>query len=147
MKTFEPSIFCARFFCGYILLLGERPNCLHSGDSEFNSLLLICIDTFEGNHDDHLPEVYTYPKTHDMYAEFVKNTAPFDNIEVLRMRSDDAYEQIEDNSLDLLFIDGDHSYECIKSDLLLYKNKVKRRGILLLHDFPTTSKFLSSAPP
>lgn len=36
--------------------------------------------------------------------------------------------------LDLLFIDGDHRYECVKRDFELYKQFVKDGGIIAFHD-------------
>ena len=37
-------------------------------------------------------------------------------------------------SLDFLFIDGDHSYEGVKSDFEMYAKLVRRGGIVALHD-------------
>jgi len=37
--------------------------------------------------------------------------------------------------IDLLFIDGDHSYEAVLSDLTLYCPRVGHGGILAMHDF------------
>ena len=39
------------------------------------------------------------------------------------------------NLIDLLLIDGDHSYEGVTSDLKAYLPKVKAGGILFLHDW------------
>ncbi|WP_375495467.1 class I SAM-dependent methyltransferase [uncultured Nostoc sp.] len=36
--------------------------------------------------------------------------------------------------LDLLFIDGDHSYEGVKQDFLNYRHLVREGGIIVLHD-------------
>ena len=36
--------------------------------------------------------------------------------------------------LDLLFIDGDHSYEGVKQDFLLYRNLVRPGGMIAFHD-------------
>lgn len=38
------------------------------------------------------------------------------------------------NSLDVLFIDGDHSYEGVKSDFEQYRHFVKDGGIIVFHD-------------
>jgi hypothetical protein len=37
--------------------------------------------------------------------------------------------------LDLLLLDGDHSYAGVKSDLALYVPKLNNGGFLLLHDY------------
>jgi hypothetical protein len=37
--------------------------------------------------------------------------------------------------VDLAFIDGDHSYEQVKQDILTWKRKVRRGGLLAGHDY------------
>ncbi|GAH99526.1 unnamed protein product, partial [marine sediment metagenome] len=41
--------------------------------------------------------------------------------------------------LHLLFIDGDHSYDCVKKDFELYSPLVKKGGVIAFHDiaYPT----------
>ena len=39
------------------------------------------------------------------------------------------------NSLDFIYIDGDHSYEAVKQDIELYYSKVKDGGVIGGHDF------------
>jgi hypothetical protein len=41
---------------------------------------------------------------------------------------------IEDNSIDFVFIDGDHRYDCVKRDFQLYYNKVKCNRFIGIHD-------------
>jgi len=43
-------------------------------------------------------------------------------------------ELLQGRSIDLLFIDGDHSYNGVKTDLLLYGPKVAPDGLVALHD-------------
>lgn len=44
-------------------------------------------------------------------------------------------EDIPDESLDCIFIDGDHSYEAVKKDLAFWWNKLKKNGTLLGDDY------------
>ena len=39
-----------------------------------------------------------------------------------------------DNDIDLLFIDGDHSYNSVKKDYYKFKNSVKKNGIIVFDD-------------
>jgi len=41
---------------------------------------------------------------------------------------------LNNSSIDLLFIDGDHSYEGVKRDFQLYSPLVSRNGIIAFHD-------------
>ena len=42
---------------------------------------------------------------------------------------------IKDEKIDFLFIDGDHKYESVMADYLLYKNFLKKGGIIGFHDY------------
>ena len=43
-------------------------------------------------------------------------------------------EILDDNQLDFLFIDGDHSYEGVKKDFEMYSPLVRKGGIIAFHD-------------
>ena len=45
---------------------------------------------------------------------------------------------IDNNSLDFLFIDGDHTYEGVKQDFEMYKHLVKPGGWIGFHDIKNT---------
>jgi len=46
-----------------------------------------------------------------------------------------AVNKIKDNELDFVYIDGNHRYEYVKEDIILYKDKVKKGGLVSGHDF------------
>jgi len=49
---------------------------------------------------------------------FAENTKGFENqIERITATSQDTLKKLSDKSFDLIFVDGDHSYEAVKSDL------------------------------
>ena len=66
---------------------------------------------------------------------FEKNISPYGNrVEFIEKFSSEAAIDIKDNSLDYVFIDGEHSYESVSEDIVNYYNKVKPGGIFSGHD-------------
>lgn len=53
---------------------------------------------------------------------------------LLKMSFEDAVNQIEDNTIDLLHIDGMHSYEAVKNDFETWLPKMSDSGVVLFHD-------------
>lgn len=62
--------------------------------------------------------------------EFGKTT-----INVVRGLSHEVSHVVPDNSLDLVYIDADHSYDGVMSDLKNWFPKLKVGGIVALHDY------------
>jgi hypothetical protein len=54
--------------------------------------------------------------------------------ELLRMSFDEARGVIADGSVDLLHIDGFHSYEAVRHDFTSWAAKLSRRAVVLFHD-------------
>jgi hypothetical protein len=53
---------------------------------------------------------------------------------LLRMRFDEAATKFDDDSLDIVHIDGLHTYEAVKEDFETWFGKVRPGGIILFHD-------------
>lgn len=72
----------------------------------------------------------------DFYEAYLSHIEPLkDYITTIRGSSHDVYTQFEDESIDFLFIDGDHSTEAVYKDLTLWYPKVKTGGIISGHDY------------
>jgi hypothetical protein len=87
------------------------------------------VDTWAGDAhtDPYGEEVYENVCAHNAehYAAFSK---------LLRMRFDEARDEFDSESIDLLHIDGYHTYEAVKHDFEAWYPKVRPAGIVLLHD-------------
>lgn len=90
---------------------------------------IFCIDTW---HNDAMTEGFR-----DTWGEFSNNTDCYEEFIVpVRGLSTDVLEQIKNHasSLDLLFIDGDHSYEGVKADWDAYKALLREGSTVVFHD-------------
>lgn len=56
-------------------------------------------------------------------------------VEVLRGPSVGMAQHVKNGSLDLVYLDACHSYECVLADLYAWTQKVKKGGIVAGHDY------------
>lgn len=57
------------------------------------------------------------------------------NVIFIEKLSEDAVKDIPDNSLDFVYIDGDHSYDFVMQDMIIWGRKVRKGGIISGHDY------------
>jgi hypothetical protein len=81
-------------------------------------------DAHSGNYDD---EIYAKVSTHESkhYSKFSR---------LMRMYFDDAISFFEDKSIDLLHIDGFHTYEAVRHDFTSWLPKLAPGAVVLFHD-------------
>lgn len=79
-------------------------------------------------------EVYNDDKRVSVQDKF-KEHIESGKIELNIGYSTDVSKQFEDNYFDWIYIDTDHSYETTKSELEMYRTKVKPGGIIAGHDY------------
>jgi hypothetical protein len=77
--------------------------------------------------------------THDHQSDYELTTNSLKDFsgryEIIRQYSNVAHSHFAKNSLDFIYIDGNHSYEGVKSDLELYYPKLKYGGIMMGDDY------------
>jgi predicted O-methyltransferase YrrM len=109
--------------------LGHSTSILAQRCKELRTNLYV-IDNFKGNEGTPLKE---YAESNDVRGAFLDNMKDLgllDSIVLLTMDSDDAVNLIP--NVDLLFIDGGHTYKQVLKDLQNYKTKSR---ILCGHDY------------
>lgn len=86
------------------------------------------------------PSVYIDCIEINQTADFLDNirAANIDTKRINWYRGDSKKVKISklilENGIDLLFVDGDHSYEGAKEDLKRWSQHVKKSGVILVHD-------------
>ena len=68
------------------------------------------------------------------YAGAMKILEPYDKT-VMRMPTLEAAPQVPDGSLDFVYIDGDHRFDAVMLDIILWAPKVREGGIVAGHDY------------
>lgn len=97
------------------------------------NLRITSVESFTGNLNNTvdglpLPSVEEYVKN-------VKTKWPYLNVNTVALPGQIAAKNYADESLDMVFIDGDHSTEAVKRDIALWWPKVKKCGILAGDDY------------
>lgn len=84
-------------------------------------------------------------RSKEFYAKVKKkameNLTPYsDRVIVMDEKSEEAALHVRENDLDIAYIDGDHSYDAVMLDIVLWGRRVKPGGILAGHDYVRTRK-------
>jgi predicted O-methyltransferase YrrM len=96
------------------------------------NLRLYCVDPYlayiEGN------KTYSQEEVNQIQDEAKERLHPYNTIFIPRI-SIEAVKSIEDNSLDFVFIDGNHEYKHVLEDITEWTKKVKPGGVVAGHDY------------
>jgi predicted O-methyltransferase YrrM len=103
-------------------------------------LRLVAVDTFIGSESDPIvlhAVAREGGSLRDAFEAYLRACDVQDCIEVMTMESVSAAQQFADRSVDVVLLDGDHSYAGLTADLLAWLPKVKPWGYLAGHDIAT----------
>ena len=90
-----------------------------------------CIDTWDGSIE-HQNDF----SVSDLYNIFLNNMEPLkDYYKHIKTSSLQAAQTFENESVDFVFVDGSHTYQDVKNDILAWLPKIKKGGILAGHDY------------
>lgn len=94
-------------------------------------LKLYCVDIWEVDTND----PWDYGENHSLHYERAKRIlAPYDAT-LIKKASSEAVKDFEDNSLDFVYIDSNHTYKYTLEDLTIWSPKVRSGGIVSGHDY------------
>ena len=113
------------------------------------NLHMIGVDLYAAQPESTGPEKWTpgengHPWNHDKcYQDIMEFCNRYPNqTTFIRDYTSEAAKQVEDESLDFVFIDADHGYDGCKRDIIEWTPKVKTGGYIMGHDihFPTVKQ-------
>ena len=98
---------------------------------------LFLVDLFEGyagsgDKDGNNMQFTNLETEHSRLIEYFKENK---NVYIIKENSKNFISSLRDGSLDLIYIDGDHDYSGVKSDLMLSYDKIKNGGYICGHDY------------
>ena len=88
------------------------------------------------SYDEYSNDTNSIPeKIKENYELAMENTFSDPRTTLIRKFSKEASEEFEDGSIDMIFIDANHTYPFVKEDIQLWYPKVKSGGIFSGHDY------------
>lgn len=121
----ELGVWCGRSMCWNADIIREK------------KLQVAAVDTFKGTENENSPLQEEAAKS-NIAEQFLRNVTSFgiaENVSVHVNTTEAASKEFQDESLDLVFIDADHSYEAVKKDMDNWWPKLKKGGIMAGHDY------------
>ncbi len=91
---------------------------------------IIAVDTWTGDEHTGSYEENAF----ETVNKTVDTCFPDLNTRLLRMYFKQALEQIEDNTIDIMHIDGCHNYDAAQEDYTTWLPKLREGGVVLMHD-------------
>lgn len=95
---------------------------------------VFCIDPWKNGYDDNDAASHQ----HDMKIiekQFDEMSLKFNNIFKFKCKSSEGINHFEDGCLDLVYIDGLHTYGGVKNDIKMWFPKIKKGGFIAGHDY------------
>lgn len=100
-------------------------------------LTLYCVDPWKAYKA--YKEHSTQAKLDSLYEETISRLKGY-NARIIRGFGEETYKFFDDESLDFVYIDGNHEFLHVTQDLVNWSPKVKKGGIVAGHDFRRNSK-------
>jgi hypothetical protein len=105
--------------------------------NSLNPQMLILIDYFQGfvGSGDQDGNNFQWVNLDDEYVKVKEWATTYSNITVVKGDSSSILSFYPNNFFDMIYLDGDHSYEGVKKDLEQAILKVKKGGWIMGHDY------------
>ena len=95
---------------------------------------IYCIDPYLA-YEDYVESHQRGQEDMDQHFENAKQRLAQFNVEFIRKPSMEAVKDFKDESLDFVFIDGNHTFQYVVNDIAEWEKKVRPGGIVSGHDY------------
>jgi cephalosporin hydroxylase len=97
---------------------------------------VVCVDLWEMSPEQVEHDLKTWNCTRsELKEEYLKRIQPYDNIAYIQTSSLAAAELFPTGSIDMIYLDADHSYEAVLADIKAWLPKLKVGRYFCGHDY------------
>ena len=123
---------------------GKSTSCFILGSQDGNNVNVVSIDPYMAC--DECPELDMDCIKEDCMKNIKSSLAKNEKARVVHGLivdySGNVFNDFDDGSMGLVFIDGAHDYKNVKADTVNYIPKIKKGGLVLLHDSTNENEFV-----
>lgn len=101
---------------------------------ELNIKKLFLIDVWELYSGQDTNYEYKGYNMDQCFKKVIRRFKDNEKVVIMKSKSEDAIWNFKDDSLDFVYIDGNHNYKYVYQDLELWTKKIKHQGIIAGHD-------------
>ncbi len=76
-----------------------------------------------------------WQNTYDIFCQMLRDFGLRDNVTAMKMTSFEAATTFKPRTLDLVFVDAEHTYEAVSCDIMSWRPLLKPGGIIAGHDY------------
>lgn len=98
-----------------------------------------CVDPY-CEYDDYRQDGVLEKSLKKQYEEAKERLAPYPNHEFILKTSMQAVKDFRDESIDFVYIDGNHGFKYVTEDIYEWSKKVRKGGIISGHDYIYTKR-------
>ena len=152
-------IYCKKFCVqGIAVEIGSycgKSACYLGQACKENNSYLYSIDHHRGSEEQQLGQEYFDEEIYDHKQErvdtlpfFLKNIATHNLEEFIKplVMDSESASKIVENNINMIFIDGSHTFNSARNDYEWWKNKIREGGILAIHDIYDSESEGGQAP-
>jgi beta-1,4-mannosyl-glycoprotein beta-1,4-N-acetylglucosaminyltransferase len=99
------------------------------------NLRVLAVDTFGGTPGDPFHESVKWENIRQIFDTNIRLMGLENHVDTLQGMTVEMAKSVPDGSVDLVFVDADHSYEAVRDDIAAWRPKLTPKGEMCGHDY------------